>query len=81
MGEVREVLDDSQLTRSPVTDTVSDAIGSSKRGISDTLLREAVESSSCQRSFVNRRRGFSLHSCSTERSTARYGRFQRPRNT
>ena len=61
MGEVREVLDDSQLTRSPVTDTVSDAIGSSKRGISDTLLREAVVSSSCQRSFVNRRRGFSLH--------------------
>lgn len=77
--EVREVSDDSQLTRSPVTDTANDVIGNSKQDISDTLLREAVESSSCQRSSAKRRRGFSLHSCSTERFTAGCGRFPRPR--
>jgi len=51
-AEDREAPDDPQLARSPVIGTVSDAIGNSKRDISDTLLREAVESSSCQRSSV-----------------------------
>lgn len=76
-GEVRQVPDDPQLARSLVTGTASDV---RKRGISDTLLRQAAESSSCQRSSAkSHRRGFSLHSCSTERFTAGCGQLPRPR--